>query len=112
MGELFLPAGGKSTEANCQLQSAAREDELDSSELLFGGRGAAAAANSVGSGASTGVDRVPSVSSMGTAAAGVAAGVGQTAEAAAWRRGSKGMVDRLSALSSGQVCVTSHRAKA
>lgn len=52
MGELFLAtnltpgAAPKAPDATCRLQAAAREEDVDASELLFGGRSGQPAAGS------------------------------------------------------------------
>ncbi|GFR44388.1 hypothetical protein Agub_g5608 [Astrephomene gubernaculifera] len=98
VGELFLPsnrggsaaaaaaaAGGSGgADASCLLQQRCREDEADYSELLFGGRTTSGAGGAA-------------------AAAAAAAAAPQAPEADAWRRTNRAVVDRLAALSSGQV---------
>lgn len=89
VGELFLSAishGGSrgvaaaGSDVACLLQHRCREEEADYSELLFGGR-----TNASGVGGNSG-----------------AAG-GAAPEADAWRLTNRGVVERLAALSSGQV---------
>ncbi|GIL93223.1 hypothetical protein Vretimale_8139 [Volvox reticuliferus] len=81
VGELFLPVvssgGGRGADATCLLQQCCRE-EADYSELLFGGR-----TNSSEPAAATPTTAAP--------------------EADAWRRTNRAVVERLAALSSGQV---------
>ncbi|GIL55296.1 hypothetical protein Vafri_10857 [Volvox africanus] len=81
VGELFLPivgsGGGRGADATCLLQQFCRE-EADYSELLFGGR-----TNNSEPAAATPTTAAP--------------------EADAWRRTNRAVVDRLAALSSGQV---------
>ncbi|GLC68116.1 hypothetical protein PLESTF_000647700 [Pleodorina starrii] len=87
VGELFLatvggPAAGRGggADATCLLQQRCREDEADYSELLFGGR---------------------TTNAAGAATDGAAAA--SAPEADAWRRTNRAVVERLAALSSGQV---------
>ncbi|KAG2492230.1 hypothetical protein HYH03_009474 [Edaphochlamys debaryana] len=91
VGELFLVGssahgGGRSPDATCLLQQRCREEEADSSELLFGGR-----TNSPSAGGTT------------AAAAAAASATAGAPEADAWRKTNRGIVERLAALSSGQV---------
>lgn len=84
VGELFLPSG-RGADASCLLQQRCREDEADYSELLFGGRSSSAAA--------------PQQQQGGAKDAGGAS----APEAEAWKRTNRAVVERLAALSSGQV---------
>ncbi len=84
VGELFLPSG-RGADASCLLQQRCREDESDYSELLFGGRSSSAAA--------------PQQQQGGAKDAGGA----PAPEAEAWKRTNRAVVERLAALSSGQV---------